>query len=153
MSLADQKILATILLEVLGAPKDHLKKVLEDLIKKMSEEKGIGVKKQFINEPTPLEENKNFYTTFAEVEVEVESLIEIMAITFKYMPSHIEIVSPEKLNVDNNFLNEFLNEIARRLHAYDEVARILQNERAIMEKQIKELKEKEETKEKKDSPK
>lgn len=53
------------------------------------------------------------------------------------MPSHIEILSPEKISLENNKWNEFLNELARRLHSYDEVARILEAERTILEKRLK----------------
>ncbi len=138
MSLTETKVLATLMVEVLGGPPEHLTKALEDLIKKMSEEKDVKVKSHVINKPKNLEENKALYTTFAEVDVEVDSLKEMMVLVFKYMPSHVEIVSPENIKVENNLLNELFNELTRRLHAYDEVARVIQNEKAILEKKLKE---------------
>lgn len=135
----DPKILATIILEILGRPPEHLTETLKDLIKKMGEEKGVSVKEQKINEPHLIKDQKEFYTTFAEIEVETEEISQIIAIIFKYMPSHIEIISPKNIKLSNNILNETLNEITRKLHAYDEVARVIQNEKIILEKKLKEI--------------
>lgn len=142
MSSPDQKIRAIFMLEVMGRPPEHLKETLKEFIGKINGEKGVEVKTSEIHEPKELEDEKGFYTTFADIEVETDSLKEIMAITFRYMPSHIEVISPENLKVDNNYFNEIFNEITRRLHAYDQVARIVQNEKMVMEKQLKELAEK-----------
>ena len=103
------------MLEVMGRPPEHLKETLKELITKIGAEKGVEVKSSDIHKPKELEEDKGFYTTFADVEVEVDSLREIMAITFRYMPSHLEVIYPEKLDVDNHYFNEVFNEITRSL--------------------------------------
>jgi len=139
MNLTNKKVLATIILEMLGRPPEHLKESLQELINKMKNEKDIKIKSYKINEPKELEDNKSFFTTFAEIDLEAEEAKHILYLTFKYMPSHVEIVSPENLSLDNNTLNEILNELTRRLHAYDDVARIIQNEKIILENKLKEL--------------
>jgi len=141
-STKEEAIFVTIMLEVIGRPKEHLKEVLQDLIKKIGQEKGIKIKHSEVYEPTELKDNKSLYTSFAEMDIEADSMREIMQITFKYMPSHIEVVSPENLTLNNNFLNDIFNELTRRLHAYDQIVRIVQNEKIILEKQLKELSEK-----------
>ena len=55
------------------------------------------------------------------------------------MPAHVEIISPELITLTNNGLNEMLNELTRRLHGYDEVARTLQVEKEILNRKMKEL--------------
>ena len=135
------KIEAIAILEVLGRPPEHLKETLEELIKKINEEKGIKIKDKKINEPKQLKDQKELYTTFAEIELEFDEVMDLFLFIFRYMPSHIEIISPEKISLENNKWNEFLNELARRLHGYDEVARILQTEKAILEKKFKDLSE------------
>jgi hypothetical protein len=129
--------------EILGKPPEHIVNSLKDIIKKLGEEPGIEVKEQKMHEPKNIKEQKELFTTFAEVEVEVEEFFKIVVIMFKYMPAHIEIMSPEKLQISNNKLNEFLNELARRLHTYDEVARVLQAEKMALEKKLKDAEEKE----------
>jgi len=55
------------------------------------------------------------------------------------MPSHIEIISPENFYTTNISYTELLSEITRRLHVYDNIARVLQMEKAIMENKLAEL--------------
>jgi len=140
-----------LVLEMIGRPPEHMIKTLEDIIKKIDEEKGVEVKEKKINEPVLIKEQKDFYTTFAEIEVEVEEILYLAILLFKYMPAHIEIIEPELIVLTNHGWNDILNELTRRLHGYDEVARVLQFQNAQMQKKLGELmpEKKEEEKEKK----
>ena len=94
MSLSDEKkIEAVILLEVLGRPPEHVTNSLNEIIKSIAEEPGITVKEKLMNEPAPLKEEKELFTAFAEVEIEVETLMKLLSLLFKYMPSHVEIIT------------------------------------------------------------
>ncbi|MFH1326719.1 MAG: hypothetical protein ABIH59_01165 [archaeon] len=137
-----EKILATIVLEILGKPPEHLVEILVGIIKELGGEKGISIKSERINEPHPAKEIEGIYSSFAEIEIETKGIEQMIAIMFKYMPSHIEIMSPENIGLSKNSWNELFNELSRRLHAYDEVARIIQNEKVILENKLKELKNK-----------
>ena len=55
------------------------------------------------------------------------------------MPAHVEIIEPELIALTNNGWNEIFNELARRLHSYDEVARVSQVEKTILGRKLKEL--------------
>ena len=55
------------------------------------------------------------------------------------MPAHMEIISPEKISLTNNGYGDILNELTRRLHGYDEVARVLQAEKQILTNQLEKL--------------
>jgi hypothetical protein len=155
-----QKIKAIIMLEVIGKPPEHLVDALEDLIKNLDEEKGVEVQKKDIKKPRPMEKKigittpegetksqSEFYTTFAEVEIELEEISLLAYLMFKYMPAHIEIISPALVSLTNNGWNELFNELSRRLHGYNEVARVLQVEKDILERKLKVLMGKEENKE------
>ncbi|MDP2672243.1 MAG: hypothetical protein Q8O84_00325 [Nanoarchaeota archaeon] len=131
-------IKAVFILEIIGRPKEHLVKTLDGLIEAINKEKGVKVIEKKINEPIELKNNKDFYTTFAEVEIEVEEILQIAMLMFKYMPANIEIIEPELIALSNNKLNEIFNELARRLHAYDEVARVLQMQTAKLQRDLKE---------------
>jgi len=58
---------------------------------------------------------------------------------FKYMPANIEIIYPEGIMLTNTGWNDILNELSRRLHGYDEIARIAQVEKDIIEKRLREV--------------
>lgn len=135
----EQKISAVLIVEVLGRPPEHLVETLENIAKQMGEEKGVKVVNKIINPPVLMKDQKEFYTSFAEIEVEVEDILNIVILMFKYMPANIEIISPEKISLPNAGWNDILNELTRRLHGYEEIARILQTEKGIMENKLREL--------------
>lgn len=139
MNSTEQKFTVAVILEMIGRPKEHIVASLKDMVKQIGEEKGIEIKEEKINEPAELKDKKDFYTSFAEIELEINGMEELIILMFKYMPSHLDIISPEKVSVSNNTLNEILNEMSRRLHGYDEVARVLQLEKSILEKKLKDL--------------
>ncbi len=130
-------IRAIMILEVLGRPPEHLTETLKKLAKEIDEEKGVDVKEKKINEPILMKDQKEFYTSFMEIEVEVEEILILAILMFKYMPAHIEIITPELIILSNNGWNDVLNELTRRLHGYDEMARVLQAEKNILEKKLK----------------
>src|SRR3989338_3248970 len=135
----DTKIRAIMILDVIGRPPKHLIESLEKLIEEIDKEKGVSVKVKDIKNPVLMKDQKEFYTTFAEVEVEIDEVLNLAILLFKYMPAHLEIISPEIIAISNNSWNDILNELARRLHAYDEIARIMQNEKVMLLKKIHEL--------------
>ena len=141
-------IQAMLIFEIIGRPAENLVKTLENIIKQIDEEKGVEVKSKNIKEPVLMKDQKDFYTTFAEVEVEVEEVLYLALLMFKYMPAHIEVISPELIALTNNGWGEILSELTRRLHGYDEVARVLRFQNNQMQEKLSELIPEEKTKEK-----
>jgi len=135
----NNKINAIFVIEVMGRPPEHLTATLDDLAKKIGEENGIKIKETKINTPVLMKDQKDFYTSFAEIEIEAEKIISLVILMFKYMPAHIEILSPQNISLTNAEWGDILSELTRRLHGYDEVARILQTEKNILEKRLKEV--------------
>jgi len=138
-SMETKGIRSTIILEIIGKPPEHLIGTLEELIKKIGEEKGVQVLGKKINEPILMKDSKEFYTTFAEVDIEVEDILYLAIVMFKYMPAHVEVVEPELIALTNNGWTDILSELTRRLHGYDEVARVIQIQNAQMQKKLREL--------------
>lgn len=134
-----KNIEALLIIEVLGRPPEHVTETIENIIKMINEEKGISVISKKVHEPVLVKEQKDLYTSYAEIEVKLEEIMHLILIMFKYMPSHIEILYPESIKLTNNGWNEILNELSRRLHKYDELARVVQAERVVLESKLKEL--------------
>jgi len=137
-------ITAMLIVEVIGRPPEHLTETLTGIIQKIGEEKDVIINRQKINEPVLMKDSKDFYTSFAEIEIEVEEVSTLAVLTQKYMPAYIEVISPEVLTLTNNSWNEILNDFVRKLHMYDEVTRVVQMREAQMQKELKELKGKKE---------
>ena len=127
------------MLEIIGRPAEHLTKTLNKIIDDIDKEPRVIVKDKKVVEPKEVEGQKNFFSSFAEIEVEVEGILDLVVLCFKYMPAHVEVVNPELIAVTNNSWSEILSEIVRKLHGYEEVSRVLQNERMILERKLKEV--------------
>lgn len=137
MNSTETKVRAMMVLEVIGRPPEFLTETLNDLIKKISEEQGVIIKEAKINPPAIMKDQKDFYTSFAEIEVETDNVLYLSILMFKYMPAYIEIISPQNIILKNSDLSDVLNELTRRLHGYEEVARIMQNEKIILENKLR----------------
>jgi hypothetical protein len=135
----ETKVTAMLVIEILGRPKEHIVESLQKIIDQIKEERGVKLEESKIHEPKEVKDQKDLFTTFAEVEIKVESPLNLAILMFKYMPAHMEIISPEKISLTNNGYGDILNELTRRLHGYDEVARVLQAEKQILTNQLEKL--------------
>jgi hypothetical protein len=134
----ETKVQASMIIEVLGRPPEHLTATLENFAKQISEEKGVKVVHKKIMDPN-LIKDQDLYTTFMEIEVETDTPMHLAGLMFKYMPAHIEVIAPENLVVNNNSFGEILSEIVRRLHRYDDIVRIIDSQNVALQNKIKEL--------------
>lgn len=144
-------IKAIFIIDVIGKPPEHLIESLENICKSIDEEKGVSVTNKKIKEPVIIEKYKDrgFYTSFAEIEIDVEEIANLAILLFKYMPAHVEIIEPELIALTNNGWGDILSELTRRLHGYDEIAKILQAEKGILQKKLKDILEKQKSLEEK----
>lgn len=133
------KIQARLIIEILGRPPEHVKKALEELINKLSTDKGVKILEKTLHDPLPLENSKDLFTSFAEVLLEFDSLANYVTTIFTYMPSNIEIIRPEELNIRNLDLSELGNTVLQRLHHYDAIVKGMLNERAALVAKLKEV--------------
>jgi len=137
--MAEDKIHASMIIEILGRPPEHIKEALDTLVKKLGTEPGIKVIGSKIHEPTLVGDSKDLYTTFAEVDVEFNSLANYFGVMFAYMPANIEIISPETITLQNLDLNELGNRLLSRLHDYDAVTKKLIYERKFLVEKLHEF--------------
>ncbi len=142
MSSDDFRIRALLIIEVMGRPAEHLTEALNDIITRIDAEKDVSVVVKKVNEPIELENQKGLYSNFAEIEVEVKTPMIIADLMFRYMPAHVEIISPENFYTTNVNYTQIMSEIARRLHVYDNIARVLQMEKSMLEHKLAELSQK-----------
>jgi len=129
-------IRAILMLEVLGRPPAYVKEILSNITNEIGKQKDVKILSKKIAEPKELKDNNNLYTSFAEIEVETE-LIRLMAIIYNFMPSHVEIITPEEITMSNTDANIFMNELITRLHKYDEIAKSILMEKQILAEKIK----------------
>ena len=150
MAQEKQKIKVGFIIEILGRPADHVKLTMEQLIDRMGNEKGTKILQKTVHDPVEYNmegENENkkisvkqkLFTTFADIEVEFDEVEHLLMATFNYMPSNIEIISPENFILKNNDISGILTGIVVRLHRYDEITKKILVDREIHENQLKSL--------------
>ena len=133
----NEKIRLLLIYEILGRPPEHIVESLTSLIKSIGENSGITIIKNKIHEPHPINEtaneksvnSPNLFSTFAEVEMEVDNLSIVFQIVMNTLPSSIDIISPSEMTLKNFDLNNLLSDLILKLHKYDEVAKTILLER------------------------
>jgi hypothetical protein len=123
----DKKVRAVLILEIMGRPAEHLKESFRGYLDQLKQDQRIQLISEQVHEPKKVEgldEGVEMYTAFAEVELKTFNLISLAEIVFDYMPSSVEILEPEEVTFNIGEANNFLNDLAGRLHKYDEIAKI-----------------------------
>ena len=151
-----ETIKALMIIEMIGRPPTHLEETFKDYVKKLSSEKGITLIHEKIHEPKKIEHKKvekdvteekkeekrpeiELFSTFAEIELESKDVTTLMRIIFNYMPSHIEIISPEQLELKNVDFNDLFNEVIRRMHEYDGIAKSMVMQNKMMKEKFQQI--------------
>ena len=110
------KIHTRIILEVVGSPKDHVEKTISMILENIRTNKQWEVIDETM---APAEQIEKLFSTFAEVEINFKSLAQIIGFCFDFMPSSIEIIEPNSLNIENTSATGLINDLIARLHRYD----------------------------------
>jgi len=103
----------------------------------MELEKGVKIINKKINKSKKVPDSE-LLSSFAEVEIEFDTLQHLFMIIFTYMPSHIEIISPEEIRMRNFEIGSLCNDITRRMLEYDSIAKKMIYEKRILENQLRE---------------
>lgn len=133
----EENLKAVFILEILGKPAEHVKKILGDIVERLGKEKNVKIFNKNIAEPKAVEKEEGFFTSFAEIEFET-NLHTLMLLIYGYMPSHVEVTEPEELKIKNSYLTSFFSELTMKLHQYDEIAKTILLERQTIMKQVQE---------------
>ena len=131
------KIKAVIIIEMMGKPADYLNETLSKFVSRMELEKGVKIINKKINKSKKVPDSE-LLSSFAEVEIEFDTLQHLFMIIFTYMPSHIEIISPEEIRMRNFEIGSLCNDITRRMLEYDSIAKKMIYEKRILENQLRE---------------
>jgi hypothetical protein len=132
-----EQIQARLLIEMMGRPAEHLTTTLTALVDRMGTEKGVKITHRKLYEAAPIKESKDLFSSFVELEVTFDSLNVLLGIMFAYMPSNVEIMSPQKLSFSREDISALANNLVARLHGYDGAAKNLINQRDVAYNQLR----------------
>ncbi len=131
------KITIRTIIEIAGFPKEHVEESTKKVLEKIKELKDVKVLEQEIAE---VKEVKKMWSTFMEIKIELKDMQSLIAFSFNFMPSSIEIIEPKDFTLKEVELSEFLNELLRRLHNYSMTISNLAIKNKVLEKKLQDAK-------------
>lgn len=121
------------IIEVVGFPEDYIKEAINKIIGNIKEKDYYKILYLYVEETKKLDK---MFSTFAEIEIEVQKLQDVLDFCFDYLPSSVEIIEPEHINEKSTEVAGFLNDLMLKLHEYNMVIRNLQAENKVMKNKI-----------------
>jgi hypothetical protein len=112
------------IIEIAGSPKEHVEATINKMLDIMKENKKLNIQKKEIAKAEKIElpaEMKNaqdveVFSSFAELELEIPNLEEVMQFCYTFMPSSLEILEPENVTMGQKDLENALNDLLGKLH-------------------------------------
>lgn len=104
------------IIEMLGAPKEHIETTLKDYVKSLKDNENLTVVKSNYAEAEP---QGRLFSTFAELDIWIKDIPSLFGFCIDSLPSSIEILEPEEMNLQSKDFADLLNDLQAKLHALD----------------------------------
>lgn len=104
------------IIEILGAPREHIETVLRKFVDHLKADKGLEIVKAEFAEAEP---QGKLFSTFVELEIWLKSWSKLIEFCFDAMPSSVEIIEPNRFVMDSGTLSGLLNDLQAKMHAID----------------------------------
>ncbi len=128
------KVLARVILEIMGAPKEHVEATLKNYVENLKQDDTIKIVKEDIS---PAEKQKTLFSVFAELEIWFKDAQRLIDFCFDSMPSSVDIIKPSELSINTKALTDTLNDMQAKLHDTDMVVKTTNAKNKILEKNTK----------------
>jgi hypothetical protein len=107
---------------------------MKEIVDNLKKEKDVKVHSHKMSDTA---EVKGFWSSFTELEIEVKDIGKLVDISFDYMPSSIEILEPERIEVDMKYMGDFINDLLARLHRYDMLIKNFYAENKLLKSRVR----------------
>lgn len=111
------QLLVRTIIEMLGAPKEHIEKTMKDYVEKLKEDHDLEIVSVFYSKPEPQKEK--LFSLYAELEVWMKDVEKLMAFCFDSLPSSIEILEPGEFKFKSNKFSGMINDLQAKIHKLD----------------------------------
>mgnify|MGYP006282711031 CR=1 FL=1 len=127
----DEKIHARVIIEMMGAPKEHIEKTMKILLEKLQSDEEVTL---VGHETADATQKEKYWSLFTEAEVSVKNIPDLIGFCFDYMPSSVEILSPSKFTFNSHDFAGIINDMQTRLHQIDMVLKGVNAENQVLKK-------------------
>lgn len=129
-------LLAKVIIEVLGTPKEHVEKTLKSVIEKIKEDESLDVMKGKVFKAKP---QGKFFSMFTEMEILFDGFSNLATFCLDYLPSSVEIIEPTNFKTESVNITHVLNDLLAKLHNIDMVLKSVQAKNLILERNSQNL--------------
>jgi len=116
------QILGRVIIEILGAPKEHIEKTLKEYVEKLKQDTDIQIIKEDFTKAAPQEK---LFSAFVELEIWFTDISKLLEFCFDSMPSSIEILEPSDFHFKANDFAGLINDLQAKLHKFDMIIKNL----------------------------
>jgi len=128
-------IIARLIIEIAGYPKDHIESVMKGLMEKVKKE--YDVDSYDIFEAKKVKNVDKIFSTFTEMEIKFKGIRDLVAFCYDKMPSSVEIIEPiDHLDVKVDSLQDMFNDLMSKLHEYDSELKELKARNILLERNV-----------------
>lgn len=107
------QLLVRVVIEVLGAPKEHVEDAVKLVVDRVHHQKDLDV----VSEDTyEAEEKGKLFSTFSEMEIWFRDTDVLTRFLFDFTPSSVEVMQPSTVPLDAHHLSGFLNDFLLKMH-------------------------------------
>lgn len=125
------QVFAKVIIEMLGAPKEHIEGTLKKYIEKLKKEsKSYEIMNADFVEATP---QGRFFSAFTELDIWFNKPIDLINFCFDSMPSSVDIMRPDDLSISAKALTDLVNDMQARLHEIDMVVKKVKAENKLLD--------------------
>jgi len=110
-----KKVVGQFIIQIAGKPVENVEKALKFVLDKIKKEnKKFKLREYHIANPE-LEDKTTLYSGFLDLELGFNETKDILDFIADYTPTSIEIIEPEKIELNSHDLTGILNDIAHHL--------------------------------------
>lgn len=121
------------IIEIVGKPKEYIENKIKEYIEKIKEDANLVILNEKVSNA---EEKEGIWSTFAEIELVIKGVANLVGFCIDYMPSSIEVIKPEKFEFPERIFTNFVNDILGKLHKVDMIAKQLGTENSFLRKNM-----------------
>ncbi len=123
------------IIEIMGAPEEHVKKTMGLVVDKLGQSETFKLQSHKIAETSAIEGRK-FWSIYCDVELTFKDVDNVAGFCADFMPSSIEVLHPTDFAFKKNILENLWNDLIAKLHHYDMIAKNLHAENIMLKRKM-----------------
>lgn len=128
-------ISATAVVEIVGRPKEHVEKILNDVSSKIDEQ-GYKTERVEVMDVEELEDEKGLFSGFFEADLQLKNHEQLFGFIQDFNPTSIEVSDPEDFEMSLADYNALVTTVAATVQQYDQLLKQRIAESAALKERV-----------------